>query len=481
LITGAAAAAALALSAAAAGAEDPQPQTCLPSLKLKSGWCGDGGPAVHALLYSPSAVSAFADGSFVVMDSGPTTERGVRLAVVRRVRVDGTIEVAAGTGRDGSSGDGGPATAARISAGALAALPDGGFLLSETRSNRVRRVWADGTISTVAGTGRAGYDGDGSAATAAALHHPSGLAPLPDGGFLVADTGNARVRRVGPEGIISTVAGNGTRGTSGDWGPASAAALRRPTDVAALPSGGFAVVDEADQEDDDDLIRVVTAAGSIFTQVNVPNLYLCVCQDAPPDIAVGPGESLLFSTFSMVMRVSRNLHYEAVAGLPACGYSGDGGAAEQAQFAGVADIAPLPGGGYLLADAINSRVRRIDADGKVSTVAGGGGAPPRASAVAVARACKQAPLNPISVFAFMKPPRSTGGTLRVKLASMRLVEVRFTVYRGHTKVRGPIDRFVDGEDVIPVASGIKPGRYRVVAQPLLQGKKPIETIVKVTS
>ena len=465
--------------AAPARADDPRPQSCLPSIGLTSGWCGDGGPAVRALLYAPSAVSAFPDGGFVVMDSGATTRPGVRLAVVRRVRADGTIVVAAGTGREGSTGDGGPATAARLSAGPLAALPDGGFLIAETRSNRVRRVWPDGTISTVAGTGQAGYGGDGGPAAAATLDQPRGLAALPDGGFLVADTGNARIRRVGPDGVIATVAGTGMHGTGGDWGPATGAELRRPTDLAALPGGGFAFVDEASGEDDDDLIRVVTADGVILTELNVGHLGLCGCQDTPPDIAAGPGGTLWFTTFSTVMGITPDLRYSYLAGLEDCGYSGDGGRAGRAQFAGIADIAPLPGGGYLLADAFNSRVRRVDPDGRVHTVAGGGGVHARASAAAFGRPCAQDPYKPYSVFTFMQPPRSTGGRLTVKVATSRRMEVRFTAYRKGRKALGPVDRLVDDEVVVSLPGAVEPGSYRVVARPLTPGRHAIRTQVVV--
>ena len=109
----------------------------------------------------------------------------------------------------------------------VVATPDSGLLVAEGSDNRIRRdLFA--AISVVAGSGTAGFSGDGSAATAAALDDPHGVSPAPDGGFLIADTGNNRIRRVGPDGGIDTVAGTGTDGFGGDSGPAATAKLSRP-------------------------------------------------------------------------------------------------------------------------------------------------------------------------------------------------------------------------------------------------------------
>ena len=104
----------------------------------------------------------------------------------------------------------------------MSAASDGGFLIADKENNRIRRVAPDGTISTVAGTGSEGYNGDGMAATGAKLKKPEGVMALPDGGFLIADTGNRRIRRVTPLETIETVAGNGSCGYAGDSGDATA-------------------------------------------------------------------------------------------------------------------------------------------------------------------------------------------------------------------------------------------------------------------
>ena len=140
-----------------------------------------------------------------------------------------TITTVAGDGSGGFGGDGGPATLASLKdPEGVAVTPGGGFLIADLTNNRIRRVAPDGTIDTVAGDGTAGYNGDGLDATAATLNRPEGVAALPDGGFLIADTANNRIRHVTPDGTISTVAGDGTAGNSGDGGPAEAARARRP-------------------------------------------------------------------------------------------------------------------------------------------------------------------------------------------------------------------------------------------------------------
>src|SRR5262245_24685983 len=139
----------------------------------------------------------------------------------------GTISTIAGSDPFGDlSGDGGPATAAALHEPAgVAVTPDGGYLIADAGNDRVRRVFPDGTIRTVAGTGNYGFSGDGGPATAADLQAPIGVAALPDGGFLIADAAAGRVRRVSPNGIMSFVAGKRRRGFSGDGGPPTATAI----------------------------------------------------------------------------------------------------------------------------------------------------------------------------------------------------------------------------------------------------------------
>ena len=194
---------------------------------------GDGGPATSASLSSPGGVAALPGGGFLIADTD--NDR------VRRVWPDGHISTVAGS--DNSAlGDGGPATSASLSSPqGVAALPHGGFLIADTNHNRIRRVWSDGRISTVAGNGRERFSGDGGLATRASVSDPEGVAALPHGGFLIADTYHSRVRRVGAHGRISTVAGNGRDRVSGNGGPARSAAVAEAVSVAPTPDRGFLI------------------------------------------------------------------------------------------------------------------------------------------------------------------------------------------------------------------------------------------------
>ena len=191
------------------------------------GYSGDGGPATEAMLASPIAVTCSADGDLYITDH--------RNSRIRRVdAVTGIITTVAGTGEQGHSGDGGPATHAAIALPRDVAFDaDGSLYIADGANNRIRKVAPDGTIATVAGTGRAEYSGDGGPATKATLSMPYSISLDRDGNLYVVDTGNYRVRRIdASSGIIATIAGNGSYGFSGDGGPATEASLavgRRPS------------------------------------------------------------------------------------------------------------------------------------------------------------------------------------------------------------------------------------------------------------
>jgi NHL repeat len=244
---------------------------------------------------------------------------------VRRVSPDGTITTFAGGALNGFSGDGGPATSARLNLPmGVAAQPDGGVLIADSNNHRIRRVSPDGTITTVAGNGTEGFSGDGGPATAAELDLPVAVAVTRDGGFLIADYLNNRIRRVSPDGTITTVAGTGAEGFAGDRGPATAARLGFPNSVPATADGGFLIADYIN-----DRVRRVSPDGTITT----------------------------------------------VAGTGGWGFSGDGGPATWAQLNSVADAVETPDGGLLTSDTGNNRVRRVSPDGTITTVAGIGGFP----------------------------------------------------------------------------------------------------------
>ena len=197
---------------------------------------GDGGPATQAHLGKPSGVAVGPDGSLYIADRANSR--------IRRVGPDGTISTVAGTGTEGFGGDGGPATQALVYyPRGVAVGPDGSLYIADTTNNRIRRVGPDGTISTVAGTGTEGFGGDGGPATQALLK-PMGVALGPDGSLYIADSHNYRIRRVDPKGTISTVVGTGTPCFCGDGGPPTQALLGIPADVALGPDGSLYIADE---------------------------------------------------------------------------------------------------------------------------------------------------------------------------------------------------------------------------------------------
>jgi hypothetical protein len=201
------------------------------------GFSGDGGPATAAQIDNPRSVVPLADGGFLIPDSGNHR--------IRRVSASGTITTVAGTGARGFGGDGGPATEAVLSTPfAVAPTADGGFLIADIDNERIRKVSADGTITTVAGNGVSGFSGDGGPATTASLHHPHNVVALPDGSFLIADTTNERIRRVDPAGIITTLIGDGVRGADGDGGPAASARVSAPKAISVTDRGDLLIADE---------------------------------------------------------------------------------------------------------------------------------------------------------------------------------------------------------------------------------------------
>jgi trimeric autotransporter adhesin len=277
------------------------------------GFSGDGGPATAAKMYNPTGVAVDADGNIYIADKGNTR--------IRRVTTGGVIDTVAGGGSGNSSGDGGPATNARLSYTLSVAVDSAGNFYFSEEDHSVRKVSGNGIISTVAGNGNAGFSGDGGPATAANLYRAWGLATDTLGGFYIADFGNHRVRKVTAAGLISTVAGNGTYGYSGDGGPATESQLHYPSRMAIDYAGNFYIADQ-----DNHRIRKISIDGIIST----------------------------------------------VAGNGAAGFSGDGGPATAAQLNSPLGVAVDSAGNIYIADWYNYRIRKVSADGVISTVAGNG-------------------------------------------------------------------------------------------------------------
>src|SRR5439155_902477 len=206
-----------------------------------SGSTGDGGPATAAKLNEPNGVAATADGGYLIADTSNHA--------IRQVSPTGTITTVAGTLTvSGSTGDGGPATAAKLnSPDGVATTADGGYLIADTSNHAIRQVSPTGTITTVAGTLTVpGSAGGGGPASPARRSCALGVAATADGGYLIADASNGAIRRVSPAGTITTVAGTlSMSGSTGDGGPATAAKLTNPSGVAATAEGGFLIADRS--------------------------------------------------------------------------------------------------------------------------------------------------------------------------------------------------------------------------------------------
>lgn len=369
------AAATLALAAALPGAAPGADGTITTFAGTVPGFAGDGDPATQALMRAPQGMGLTPSGQVLIADT--QNHR------VRRVDPDGRINTVAGDGVPDFAGDGGSAAAASLdSPGDVLAAADGGYWIADTANNRIRRVSASGTISTVAGTGVAGFGGDGGPATLASLNRPREFSMLGDGAILIADTGNHRIRRLAPDGTITTIAGSGTGpGLGGDGGPATAATLNAPTATAPLPDGSVLVADTGNNR-----VRriapngvITTVAGTVAGFAGEGDPARLARLAAPSDLQpIGPngGYLIVDSANNRVRRVTPLGAIFTISGGPA-GLAGDTGPASQGLLNSPQAIQVAPGGGVLVADTGNSRVRRLSDVGELP-------APRRAGWLAVA-------------------------------------------------------------------------------------------------
>src|SRR5262245_45892585 len=275
----------------------------------------DGVSATLAYLQGADALTIDSAGYLYIWETQPFR--------IRKVSTAGIITTVAGINQNfGSTGDGGPATGALLAGGSthsgLAMDSAGNLYISDTNNQRIRKVNTSGIITTVAGNGALGFSGDNGPATSAMLNDPQGIAVDSAGNLYIADASNSRIRKVSPAGIITTVAGNGNVVDSGDGGPATSAAVDRPAGVTVDSAGNLYIAEGR-------RIRKVNAAGIIST----------------------------------------------VAGTGVLGFSGDGGPGPSAQIRGANGLAVDRSGNLYFADTSNQRVRKVDVAGIITTVAGG--------------------------------------------------------------------------------------------------------------
>ena len=278
------------------------------------GFAGDGGPAASASLNYPYGVAVDASGNLFIVDFNNYR--------IRKVTASGTITTVAGNGTPGYSDYTGPATAVSSSPHGVAVDASGNLFIADGYF-RIRKVSASGIMTTFAGGGNepVGFGGDGGPAISAELALPWGVALDASGILFITDSGNYRIRKVSASGIITTVAGNGVLGFSGDGGPATAASFSTLAGVAVDASGNLFIADTGNSR-----IRKVSASGIITT----------------------------------------------VAGNGTFNFSGDGGPAISASLYGPDGVAVDTSGNLFIADTGNSRIRKVSASGIITTVAGGG-------------------------------------------------------------------------------------------------------------
>jgi RHS repeat-associated protein len=322
------------------------------TIKRVAGGGGDsreGVPAVTAWLRSASGIDIAADGSIFITE-------GENNYQVRKVNPDGLIYTVAGNGVPGFGGDGGPATQAYVSQPKdVAVAPDGSFYIADSSNNRIRKVDRNGIISTVAGNESKGYAGDGGPAVQAQLFSPSGLALAPDGSLYIADSANNRIRKLDGNGIISTVAGSGSAGYGGDGGMAIQAKLSNPTKIALGPDGSLYIADSNNQRirkvGNDGVITTVAGIGQAGYEGDGGPAILAKL-NSPAALTVGADGSLYIADRSnfRIRKVGPDNVITTIAGNGQRGSSGDGGPTVQAQLYNPSDIALGPDGALFIAN-----------------------------------------------------------------------------------------------------------------------------------
>jgi uncharacterized protein (TIGR03437 family) len=317
---------------------------------------GDGGPAVAAQIGTIQGIAVDRSGNMYLSDTDNHR--------IRKVAPGGTISTLAGTGIAGYSGDGGPAAKAQLNLPyGLAADGSGNLYVADVGNDRVRRISPDGTITTVAGTGAKGSLGDGGLAVNAQLLTPRNLAVDAAGNLFISEFEGQRVRKIGANGAIATVAGTGVAGFRGDGGQAVAAQLAYPAGLAMDAAGALYIADSQNQR-----VRKVSAGGMIATFLGgTPATGLLT----PTAVAVDAVGTIYVGDQSHTVRAYTAVGaWKNFAGIGIPGFAGDGGPAAPAQITAVNDLAADMAGNLFIADGV--RARRVDVKGVIVTVAGDG-------------------------------------------------------------------------------------------------------------
>ncbi|MFH2218846.1 MAG: RHS repeat-associated core domain-containing protein [Pseudomonadota bacterium] len=319
------------------------------------GFSGDGGLAIQATLYLPLGLDFDAAGNLYIADSYNN--------IIRKVDTSGIIATVAGNGTSGYSGDGGPATEAQFySPNSVTVDASGNIYIADVHNHSIRKVDANGIITTVAGNGTNGYSGDGGPATEAQFYYPNSVAVDYSGNIYIAS--RSHVRKVDTNGIITTVAGNDTSGYIGDGGPATEATIHYAEGVAVDASGNLFIADYANNR-----IRKVDASGIITTvagngtrgysgdggPATEAQLYY------PSSVTVDYSGNIYITSNgdSRIRKLDTNGIITTVAGDGLYDYNGDGGPATEAQISMARDVAIDASGNIYIADTSNHRIRKV--------------------------------------------------------------------------------------------------------------------------
>ena len=324
---------------------------------------GDGGPAFHAVTAFLTGIATDSNGNIYVGDAWNRRIRRIDFAL--------NISTFAGNGAFGDFGDGLPAEAASLGwTNQMIVLPDGSLLVADYGSNRVRRIDSLGMITTVAGTGQPGGGGDGGPAVNAQLNNPFGVAVDSSGNIYVSEVTGNRVRKITLDGTITTIAGKGTPGYSGDNGPARDALINGPRSLALDANGNLYIADFANFR-----IRRISPDGTISTfagngksgTTGDGGLATSASINAPLGLLFEPYGALLFTSNSavgvgrggLVRRIRPDGTIDTIAGTGNPGDDGDGGYATDATLNFPDSLAIDSAGRILVTDRFNLRVRAL--------------------------------------------------------------------------------------------------------------------------